>query len=75
MENPSYRLHLPPMMVKRGRPKGQETTVVGLLREKKSTRPIPFLKKTPVEKEKGKLVVFTVFRLLTDFVCLYNNEF
>jgi hypothetical protein len=44
-------------MVKRGRPKGQETTVVGLLREKKSTRPAPFLKKTPVEKEKGKLVV------------------
>jgi hypothetical protein len=57
MVNPSYKLHLPPKMVKRGRPKGQETTVVGLLREKKSTRPAPFLKKTPVEKEKGKLVV------------------
>jgi hypothetical protein len=43
MENPSYKLHLPPKMVKRGRPKGQETTVVGLAWKKKSTRPIPFL--------------------------------
>jgi hypothetical protein len=43
MENPSCKLHLPPKMVKRGRPKGQETTVVGLARKKKSTRPILFL--------------------------------
>jgi hypothetical protein len=34
MENPSYKLHLPPKMVKRGRPKGLETTVVGLPRKK-----------------------------------------
>ena len=70
MENPSYKLHLPPKMVKRGRPKGQETNVVGLPRKMKSTRPIPFLKKTPVEKEKGKRP-FTVYKTVCTLLCIF----
>ena len=36
---------LPPKMKKRGRPKGAETTVIGLPRKKKKTdKPTPFLK-------------------------------
>ena len=45
---------LPPKMKKRGRPKGAETTVIGLPRKKKKTdKPTPFLKKLPNDKEKG----------------------
>jgi hypothetical protein len=65
MENPSYKLHLPPKMVIRGRPKG-----LGLYRKKKSTRPIPFRKKTPVEKEKGKLA-FTVYKTVCTLLCIF----
>jgi formate hydrogenlyase subunit 6/NADH:ubiquinone oxidoreductase subunit I len=70
MENPSYKLNLPPKMLKRGRPKGLGTTVVGLPRKKKSTRPIPLLKKTPVEKEKGKHA-FTVYKTVCTLLCIF----
>ena len=45
---------LPPKIKKRGRPKGAEKTVIGLPRKKKKTdKPIPFLKKQPIDKERG----------------------
>ena len=51
---------LPPKMKKRGRPKGAETTVIGLPRRKKkkatTEKPTAFLKKQPVEKERGTYV-------------------
>ena len=47
-------------MKKRGRPKGAETTVIGLPRRKKkkatTEKPTAFLKKQPVEKERGTYV-------------------
>ena len=45
---------LPPKMRKRGRPKGAEKTVIGLPNKKrKLNKPITFLKKPPVDREKG----------------------
>ena len=45
---------LPPKLKKRGRPKGAEKTVIGLPTKKRKVKSvIPFLKKLPVEKEKG----------------------
>ncbi|CAC5383191.1 ZSWIM3 [Mytilus coruscus] len=49
LTEPSYKL--PPKMIRRGRPKGAETTVVGLLRRTK--RVMPFLKRRPKEKEEA----------------------
>ena len=49
-------IQLPPKMRKRGRPKGAEKTVVGLTRKKaksSGSKPLPFLKKHPIDKEKG----------------------
>ena len=44
----------PPKLKKRGRPKGAEKTVIGLpTKKRKAKSVIPFLKKLPVEKEKG----------------------
>jgi hypothetical protein len=43
-------------MRKRGRPKGAEKTVIGLTRKKRKSsgsKPLPFLKKHPADKEKG----------------------
>lgn len=42
-------------MRKRGRPKGAEKTVIGLPRKrhKGMSKPIPFIKKQPIEKDKG----------------------
>ena len=37
---------------KRGRPKGIDTTVIGLPKHRKSDKPVPFCKKTPKEKKK-----------------------
>ena len=46
-------IKLPPKMRKRGRPKGAETTVIGLpKRRKRSNKTVPFLKKLPSEREK-----------------------
>ena len=45
---------LPPKIKKRGRPKGAEKAVIGLPRKKKKTdKSIPFLKKQPIDKERG----------------------
>ena len=45
---------LPPKMMKRGRPKGAEKTVIGLPNKKrKLNKPLTFLKKPPVDREKG----------------------
>ena len=45
---------LPPKLKKRRRPKGAEKTVIGLpTKKRKAKSVIPFLKKLPVEKEKG----------------------
>ena len=50
------------MMRKRGRPKGAEQTVIGLPRKKRrGNKPLPFLKKSPSDKEKGiNLSVYTI---------------
>ena len=49
-------IKLPPKMRKRGRPKGTETTVIGLpKRRKRSNKTVPFLKKLPSEREKSTL--------------------
>ena len=49
-------IKLPPKMRKRGRPKGAETTVIGLpKRRKRSNKTVPFLKKLPSEREKSTL--------------------
>ena len=46
----------PPKMMKRGRPKGAEKTVIGLPNKKqKLNKPLTFLKKPPVDREKGML--------------------
>ena len=45
---------LPPKLKKRGRPKGAEKTVIGLpKKKKKSNKSVPFLKKLPVNRERG----------------------
>ena len=49
-------LKLPPVMKKRGRPKGAEKTVIGLPRKKfkgNTIKPASFLKKSPADREKG----------------------
>lgn len=48
-------LKLPPIMKKRGRPKGAEKTVIGLPTRKKFKgdqvrKPVPFFKKSPANK-------------------------
>ena len=48
-------VRFPPKIKKRGRPKGAEKTVIGLPRKKKKMdKPTPFLKKHPIDKERGK---------------------
>ena len=59
---------MPPRMLKRGRPKGAGLTVIGLPKKRKVTGAIPFIKKSPTEKERGKLKVlmcnYTVILML-----------
>ena len=50
----STQITMPPRMLKRGRPKGAGLTVIGLPKKRKTTSAIPFLKKSPTEKERGK---------------------
>lgn len=50
---------MPPAMKKRGRPKGADKTVIGLPKKRKycqGNKPVPFLKKTPKEKDKGTFI-------------------
>lgn len=50
-------LAMPPSMRRRGRPKGAELTVVGLLRKRKSSAgPVKFLTKLPMERELGMVL-------------------
>ena len=50
------KLKLPPIIKKRGRPKGAEKTVIGLPSRKKvkKDQPVAFLKKSPASREEGK---------------------
>jgi len=49
---------MPARIKKRGRPKGAEKTVIGLPKMKKrSENPLPFLKKLPVDKERGIILI------------------
>lgn len=50
----STQITMPPRMLKRGRPKGAGSTVIGLPKKRKTTSAIPFLKKSSTEKERGK---------------------
>ena len=50
---------MPPAMKKRGRPKGADKTVIGLPKKRKycqGNKPVPFLTKTPKEKDKGTFI-------------------
>ncbi|CAB3987681.1 Hypothetical predicted protein [Paramuricea clavata] len=49
---------MPPRMLKRGRPKGAGLTVIGLPKKRKVTGAIPFIKKSPTEKERVLLNCF-----------------
>ena len=54
------KILIPPKMKRKGRPKGAETTVVGIPKKKKlSTKPTPYAKLSPREKCK-----FTLNRLV-----------
>ncbi|XP_065840465.1 uncharacterized protein [Oscarella lobularis] len=59
-ERRTLSLKLPPPMLKRGRPKGADLTVIGLpsSKRRKSDQPLPFKKKSPHEKEKTILEWF-----------------
>jgi len=60
---------LPPNMKKRGRPKGIEKTVISLPCHKKtcSDKPMAFLKKQPVDRERGiRTVVEALISCCTD---------
>ena len=51
---------MPRKIKKRCRPKGVDKTVIGLPKKSKCSqenKPVPFLKKTPKEKEKGTLMI------------------
>ena len=51
------KILLPPKMRKRGRPKGADKTVIGLPKKKyRGDKPLPFITKSPKDKEKGLLV-------------------
>ena len=50
-------IKIPKKIKKRGRPKGIDTTVIGLSKHRKSDKPVPFCKKTPKEKEKGNRLI------------------
>ena len=57
-ENRLISIKLPPKMKKRGRPKGAETTVVGLRRKKLKSGPVAFENILPETKEKIMLSWF-----------------
>ena len=56
------KLVLPPILKKRGRPKGAEKTVIGLPSRKKFKgsqirKPVAFLKKIPNNKDEGRKTI------------------
>lgn len=56
---------LPPKLKKRGRPKGAEKTIIGLPRKKKkSNKSVPFLKKLPVDRERGIIFIHVQCKIL-----------
>ena len=64
------RIKMPPRMPKRGRPRGAETTVVGLPKKRKISRPVPFVKKSATEKESSKLYLKKTFKKK----CTHNRK-
>ena len=54
-------------MLKRGRPKGAGLTFIGLPKRRKVSGAVPFVKKSPTEKEKGmdnlKLIIFLTYSM------------
>ena len=52
------QIKLPAKVRKRGRPKGSEKTVIGLPRKKKcGNKTLPFLKKLPADRDKGRFCI------------------
>ena len=46
-------IKLPAVSRKRGKPRGSETSVIGIPKIRKTCGPLPFVKMSPREKEKG----------------------
>lgn len=63
---------MPPKMLKRGRPKGAETTVIGLPRQKKKKESqnslVPFSKLSPTEKDRVILGSFSTSLAVVDAI-------
>ena len=54
------QVSMPLKVRKRGRPKGADKTVIGLPKRKRPTnKPVPFLRRTPQEREKGLSISFS----------------
>ena len=51
------QIKLLPKVRKRGRPKGSEKTVIGLPRKKCGNKTLPFLKKFPADRDKGRFCI------------------
>ena len=54
---------MPSKVRKRGRPKGSDKTVIGLTKKRKcqANKPVPFLRKTPQEREKSVFIYHYAF--------------
>ena len=64
---------MPPVMRKRGRPKGAEKTVIGLpcKKSKKQCKPVPFLKKYPTDREKGRQAIYYGNKMYNPLLLFY----
>lgn len=60
---------MPPIVKKRGCPRGAEKTVIGLpcKKVKKHSRPMAFLKKNPLDRDRGKQALLTFLYLKKTF--------
>ena len=67
-------LKLPPTLASRGRPKGQELTVVGLLKRRHRDGPQKFWPQRPSEREKGTILCFSFFSVDYSFVVVIPFE-
>ena len=47
-------VRLPSKAIKRGRPKGHEKTIIGLPTKRQKKNILPFVKKPPLDKDKGQ---------------------
>lgn len=70
---PDYsQINMPPKMLKRGRPKGAETTVIGHPRQKKKKESqnslVPFSKLSPTEKDRVILGSFSTSLAVVDAI-------